>query len=274
MSIKKIHFNEQKPFDFQIKYVEIDRNSPENQNDTHIHKECEIYLNLSGDVSFEVENHIYPVSRGSIILTQPYEYHHCIYHSDKLHKHYWILFTANGNEHLFDAFYKRDLGNGNLIQLSPSQLDKIIQCFEQLGTEDSSDIKKRIAFYEIIDIISDSCNSDQTCESVQLSPDVKLALQYIDNNFSKELTVNDISAAVYVSVNTLERHFLKELNSTPIAFLRKKRLIHSAELLRSGKTVTEALEQSGFSDYSNFIQVFRKQFGITPFKYKKLFEDK
>ena len=32
--------------------------------------ECEIYLNLSGDVSFEVENRIYPVSPGTVILTR------------------------------------------------------------------------------------------------------------------------------------------------------------------------------------------------------------
>jgi AraC-like DNA-binding protein len=36
-----------------------------------------------------------------------------------------------------------------------------------------------------------------------------------------------------------------------------------------GDTVTEAALKSGFSDYSNYIQLFKKQFGMTPLQYKK-----
>ena len=61
--------------DFTISHMNKDATSPLNHNESHIHKECEIYINLSGDVSFEVENHIYPISRGSVIITRPYEYH-------------------------------------------------------------------------------------------------------------------------------------------------------------------------------------------------------
>jgi AraC-like DNA-binding protein len=72
----------------------------------------------------------------------------------------------------------------------------------------------------------------------------------------------------------LERHFKKALGVTPFAMLRKKRLIASTAHLRNGETVTEAALKSGFSDYSNYIQLFRKQFGVTPLQYKKKFEMK
>ena len=74
--------------DFSISYLKIDATSPLNHNESHIHKECEVYINLSGDVSFEVENRIYPISRGSVIITRPYEYHHCIYRSNALHEYF------------------------------------------------------------------------------------------------------------------------------------------------------------------------------------------
>ena len=63
------------------------------QIDRHFHNQYEIYLNLSGDVSFMVEGNVYPVTRGDMIVTKAYEYHNCIYRSDKPHKHYWILFA-------------------------------------------------------------------------------------------------------------------------------------------------------------------------------------
>lgn len=102
------HFHAIKPFNLMVSYLELYFESSENVYDSHIHEECEIYVNLSGDVSFVVENHIYPLKPGDIIITRPYEYHHCVYHSNKLHKHFWVLFSSSGNEHLFDIFYKEN----------------------------------------------------------------------------------------------------------------------------------------------------------------------
>ena len=83
--MEKIKFTipEMSQVDMSINYIDIDTASLLNQNETHIHKECEIYINLSGNVCFEVENRLYPVSRGSVIVTRPFEYHHCIYRSSE-----------------------------------------------------------------------------------------------------------------------------------------------------------------------------------------------
>ena len=91
------------PVRFAINYAELDGQSALNHHETHIHKEYEIYLNLSGNVSFEVQSRLYPVSRGSVVLSKPYEYHRCVYHSDTLHRHYWIIFSADGIEALFPS---------------------------------------------------------------------------------------------------------------------------------------------------------------------------
>ena len=91
----------------------------------------------------------------------------------------------------------------------------------------------------------------------------------MDEHLTEELDVEQIAKEANVSVNTLERHFKESLGTTPFAMLRKKRLFASMLALRSGDTVTEAAIKSGFSDYSNYIQLFKKQFGITPLQYKK-----
>lgn len=106
----KIDFCRIAPFEAEISYVSIDPNSSLNINEHHIHDECEIYVNLSGNVSFAVESSVYPVVPGSIIITRPHEFHHCIYHSNEPHRHLCILFSSAGNEQLFDIFFKRDLG--------------------------------------------------------------------------------------------------------------------------------------------------------------------
>ena len=53
-------------FDFQIQYTETNQKMHFFEIDLHTHNEFELYINLSGDVSFLVENTLYPVSRGDV----------------------------------------------------------------------------------------------------------------------------------------------------------------------------------------------------------------
>ena len=74
MKSNQLAFSKFYPFQFSVNYIDIDAKASENQHEHHVHAECEIYLNLSGDVSFMVEDHIYPIVPGSMIITKPYEY--------------------------------------------------------------------------------------------------------------------------------------------------------------------------------------------------------
>ena len=58
------------PFEFNIKYTDLSLDFYEASSIGHTHNECEIYINVSGDVSFMVENNIYPISSGDIIITR------------------------------------------------------------------------------------------------------------------------------------------------------------------------------------------------------------
>lgn len=89
---KEMTFQGIAPFSLDIRYVETSALSKQNTFDPHTHEECEVYINLSGDVSFMVENHVYPIRSGSVILTRPNEFHHCIYNSDAVSQHFFLLY--------------------------------------------------------------------------------------------------------------------------------------------------------------------------------------
>ncbi len=252
----------------QISHISIDMFSSLNQHESHIHKECEIYLNLSGDVSFEVENRIYPISRGSVIITRPYEYHHCIYHSSAPHEHYWATFSAEGNEELLNIFFSRQKGRDNLILLDEEACNRAAELFQKV-INGVDPLGRRIDLLSVLYLLKSGAKGEAV-ESVKGMPsDVTEALDFMDDRLGEDITVEDIARAAKVSVNTLERHFKDSLNAAPGAVLRKKRLISSLSHLRNGASVAEAAEKSGFADYSNYIQLFRKQFGMTPLQYKK-----
>ena len=243
-----------------------------NQNESHIHKECEIYLNLSGDISFEVENHIYPIARGSVIVTRPYEYHHCICHTAALHEHYWLTFSAEESADFLQIFFSRRKGKNNLILLDEEQLQECCGLLEELLSDRQDVLSRRIAFLQLLRLLGEGKREHSIGETGKMPPDVMRALNYMEEHLTEETDVGAIARAASVSINTLEKHFKDSLSLSPIAVLRKKRLIASMEHLRNGNSITEAALQSGFSDHSNYIQLFRKQFGITPLQYKKKIE--
>lgn len=252
-------------FDLMAKYIELDHHSAENVFEAHIHEECEIYVNLSGDVSFVVENRIYPVLPGSIIITRPYEYHHCVYHSDRLHKHFWMLFSCNGNEELFDLFFNRRAGDRNLLVLPPDKTERFFALCHRMTKKEDDKLTALSDFFELMRLLksADSANPENVYPS-----DVEFAIKHIGDNFASPVTVSEIAHLAGVSVNTLERHFSETLGKSPSRYLLDKRLSYAAFLLSKGENVTEASEKSGFSDYSRFISVFKKNYGITPLKYK------
>ncbi len=265
-----IHYNGIFPFDFTINYVELDSVSHLNINELHTHEECEIYINVSGDVSFMVEDNVYPIKPGSIIVTRPNEFHHCIYRSNALHKHFWILVSTGGNEKLFDFFFERGHGTKNLITPSPEDSRRIYMICKELLNVNLSEIEKYKLFFDLLAIIRAGVASEVVFESDALPQDVGVVSEFINANFTASISVSELAALAHVSVNTLERHFKAAFSVTPTEYILKKRLSYAQELLKHGYSVQEACEGCGFSDYSYFISVFKKTFNLTPLKYKKL----
>ena len=65
------------------------------------------------------------------------------------------------------------------------------------------------------------------------------------------------------------RLFKAQTGSTVHAYVRQKRLLCAARLIREGVPATKAAADSGFGDYSAFHRAFRESFGISPGQLKK-----
>jgi len=253
-------------FKMNIRYAESDPTAPENQYDSHIHTECEIYIHISGDAHFMVENNIYPVLPGSVIITRPYEYHHCIYRSSAINKHFCIFFTADRNEELLSLFFNRKAGMGNLLTLSFTDTDKVLSLCHEMIDKVSSPFMESYRFMRLLYFLHQA----EICEPYQnVHQDVLTALSEIDNNLAEKLSIVDLARKSNVSINTLERHFREHLNMSPTSYIKQKRLARAMQLLASGNNVTEVCEKCGFGNSSAFIAQFRRVYGKTPFQYKK-----
>jgi len=241
------------------------------RDEEHIHDFYEIYINLSGDVSFLVEDNLYSISRGDIIVTAPNEIHRCIYHSNCMHEHFciWIRELPFATDKL-----RAEFGKNKLLVLPDDDKDKVIRaCFDfhkaRSATEPLSfgAIK---SFFEILDIIC--AKREDMTEAQSLPSSFSDIVEYISAHYTEpSCTVTLICDNFYISKSTLCRRFRRYFQTTPSDYIEAKRFSEAKKLLSAGQSVQNACLNSGFSDCSYFIMRFRKKFGVTPYKYQKEF---
>ena len=266
MQKNQFQLHELSPIDFFIETATLMPETHKLEIDAHTHEKCEIYINLTGDISFMVEGNVYPVKRGCAIITKPGEWHHCIYNSSAEHKSYWILFSVCGNEALCSRFFNRKNGENNLIIPHKKERERLIELGNLLLDQSLSETKKYLYFFDLLNAIEESDSSRTPTGDIPC--DVRDAISLISANCSSKITIDQLASNSHVSVKTLERHFIQYLDMTPSDYIRYKKLIQSTELLKSGKSVTDAALDCGFCDTSNYISNFKKYFKMTPLAYK------
>ncbi len=258
-------------FHINANKISIKDSSPMRNTSPHIHDTCEIYINISGNVSFMVENSIYAISPGDIIVTKPYEYHHCIYNDESVHNHYWLMFSPYENQELFNFIMTKKRGENNLIRLPKSITKKImVSCDKIIRSGNENPIMHLSAFFDILSYIEQGLMSyTQPNDNRHIPKELNEVITYVNKNFASISSVNQLTEIFHISHSTLERLFKKYLSMTPRSYLYDKKFSNACRMLRNNSGVTEACFQSGFNDYSNFIQNFKKIYNTTPLKYKK-----
>lgn len=105
--------------------------------------------------------------------------------------------------------------------------------------------------------------------SYQLSC-TKDMIRYIQTNYKKKISLDDISLVGNVCKSKCCALFRQYLNQTPVNYLIKYRLQKSIELLsNSNLNITEISFEVGFSGTSYFIETFQKHFKCSPLEYRK-----
>ncbi len=254
---------------YTIAFHELDMYSTRNENHQHAHSEYEIYVNLSGAVSFMCGDNIYPVGPGNIVISRPGEPHHCIYNRDIPHRFYWMLFSCSADEPLLSVFHDRPVGVGNLITLTEEQTVELTQICRSLLPENcGGGLQAGYYFTRLLMLLS----SGTAGRRARIPTGIQAALTYISANVSGNICVKELAEQSHMSLSTFERHFRTYVGMTPKQYIQQRKLVLAAQLLAGGCGVGEAFEACGFADYSHFISLFGKRFGMTPLNYRRAHE--
>lgn len=95
------------------------------------------------------------------------------------------------------------------------------------------------------------------------------AAEFINDNFTRLVSVDDISAAAGLSPAHLIRSFKSRFGMTPHAYLVNRRIEHGRAQLRRGLPIAEVALDAGFADQAHFQRAFKQHVAATPGQYRR-----
>ena len=103
---------------------------------------------------------------------------------------------------------------------------------------------------------------------------IQQALQYVELNLFKKLTVDEISYEVGYSKFHFIRTFQKEVGISLYEYIRKRRLAHAASMLRTTNIpILDVAQSNCFESQEAFTRAFKSLYKLPPGKYRSINKD-
>ena len=253
----------------KIKYSHTCQEEPlGNVYGNHFHNTYEFYLFLNGDVEYIVGDTTYLLKPYDLLLIKPTLYHYPKIQSSKPYERFVINFT----EDVIDTSLKEVLSTTR-VRFSFSDEGFIKRLYETFDAYIKLDEKDAYVFCKqaVNMLLLQLKHAKPDNDDAQIiHPTLSKMLRYIDDNLSDELDVESISSKFFVSPSWVFHSFKEQFHISYKQYVNHKKLLYAQQLIRKGTPSNEACISCGFGEYTTFYRQYKKQFGISPSKEKRI----
>lgn len=183
----------------------------------------------------------------------------------------WVHFNGFNVKDIYNKYLKRNgLNVFNSKQINI--YEKLIDDIKLIS--DSSDFMKDMNIYEKLTSLLSLLLSETIYEKDDNKKhiyDVTTIKDYIDNNYLKNISLDDLSNKYYINKFYLTRLFKNTYGTTINNYILEKRITKAKELLRfSNLNIEDISKECGINDNNYFSRLFKQIEGISPKEYKKM----
>lgn len=145
--------------------------------------------------------------------------------------------------------------------LKPIEIETIKEVFSSLYTIMIDSPKDR-------DIPAMTVDEEDKTEYSELV--IKKSIQYINENYHKDISLDDVAGYVFLSPVYFCRFFKDETQINFLTYLTDIRMKKAAEILKKREhKISEVSALVGYKNTKYFTRVFKKHYGIVPSEYLK-----
>ena len=255
------------------------RDTAGQERDFHFHDFDKLVLLLEGRVDYLVEERRYELLPGTVLLVKHHTIHKAVI--DQSQPYERIILYLDGayfdrtmpEARLMDCCDTADRSGNWLLAPDEEQRRAIMATLAQYEEAEAdarfgAEAMRSTLIMQLLVQIG-RLNAAQSGDKRPYDPKIRETLSYINENLGRELSVDALAARVFLSRYYFMRLFKAQTGSTVHAYIRQKRLLSAARLIREGVPAGRAAEELGFGDYSAFHRAFRESFGISPAQLKK-----
>ncbi len=248
--------------------------------DFHFHDFDKLVILISGSVDYRVENTSYKLRPWDVLLVKHHTIHKAEIDRSEPYERIIIYLDRRYFENimpdagLMDCFDLADRHGRHLLQAAPQQLEELktaIARYEELRGDErfGAFAMGEAMMIQLLIHVSRLSEVEPEKKEAKYDPKIQQVLSYINENFIQELSVDALADQVFLSKYHFMRLFKAQTGTTVYAYVRQKRLMHAARMIREGVPAQKAAADSGFGDYSAFHRAFKDSFGISPGRLKK-----
>lgn len=184
--------------------------------------------------------------------------------------HYWIAFQAEAAWREWMAWPRVGPHVGYLAFTDNAQaeieqnLEQLNQCFLS-----ASPVKLELEHNLLEQLILRARNLLPSESQTGIDARIAKAQTFIESNYDRVFTLNEVAAAANVSASRLAHMFKDQTGLTVLEWRDEKRMMTAAQLLRATRTpISTIAEHVGYVDAPYFSRTFKRLIGCTPRHYR------
>lgn len=236
----------------------------------HSHQCTELFYVISGKGSFKVEELSFPVRKDDMVIINP-NVQHTETAVAQNPMEYIVLgmeggeFLLQGNEDKRYCVFKCGAACGDILEMMQEmrkELEKKEPYHGIVARNLLENLSVKLLRYQAVALQREPPQKTSSRECAQVK-------RYIDNHFKENITLDTLSEIAHVNKYYLVHTFTREIGTSPINYLIKKRIDESCHmLLTTEHSISEISQILGFSSPSYFSQSFSRLNKMSPREYR------
>ncbi len=247
----------------------------------HSHDHIEIAFILSGQGRYRIDNELYSVEEGDLLILNPGVQHQALKDGNrKPTMEFFVGFTDVAFREM--APNRLDIADGPVLHTTGDFRQKLFRIVS--GMEAENEVLRQGRYFmlrsyliQMILLIIREQTAPLTqykgyeFESAGKKYVVEQIINYFSDHYSEKISLDQIAENMYLSPFYISRIFKSETGDTPIRYLIDIRLEHAREILESGNytSIQEVASRVGYDDAYHFSKLFKKKYDVPPSKIKR-----
>ncbi len=245
-------------------------------NNDHFHSYYELYYMLTGTCRYFVNDTVYQLKQGDIMLISKDDLHHTSYYFKGTHERIVIYFRENTTEPSETKSIKDSLKSDKytIVNNRRAEVEELLLKM-QVEIKLTDDYSRQLLYYYfqqlMLLIMRYRDYSTDNPEAVSTSDyAIQAAAKFIFKNFANDITLNDAAEVADLSPTYFSKKFKQVTGFSFKEYLNQIRLKEaSVQLLETKSSITEIAFRCGFNNSNYFGDLFKKAKGVSPAQYRK-----